>query len=200
MTQDYQLIYKKLSMNKIFVISGPAGVGKGTIEQVLLTNHKLNLIRGTTYTTRPPRPSDVAERHYEHVSENEFKELKQKGEIFEANFFNQHWYGSSKKLIEESLKTGANVLVEVDVNGGFAYKKAFGDKTVLIFISAPINDIKKRIKSRGQNTSEQIVERLEIAKKELQAAKNYDHVVENPQDNPQQAIDKIIQIIYNSLQ
>lgn len=187
-----------MNQGKNFVISGPSGVGKGTIVRALLQNPELNLVWGTTYTTRPPRPSDAAENHYRHVGGQQFKKLKQSGKIFESNFFNGNWYGSSKKLIDEIITAGKNVIVELDVNGGLAYQKTFPDAT-LIFISAPLNDIRQRLESRRQNTAKQIAERMKTAQKELEIAKQYDHIIENPQNNPGRAIKATQEIILNNL-
>lgn len=185
-------------MPKIFVISGPSGVGKGTVVDGLIKKPELNLSWVTTYTTRPPRQSHATENHYIHVSVEEFKKLESDGEIFESNLFNDNWYGSSKKLINQVLAQGKNVIVELDVNGGLAYKKAFPE-AISIFITAPLEEIKKRLESRGQNTEQEIEHRFENAKKELEIAKQYDYAVENRQGNPQQAIDEVTKIIYSHL-
>lgn len=185
-------------MPKIFVISGPSGVGKGTIVRALVKKPELNLVWGTTYTTRPTRPSDSIENHYAHVSQEQFKNLEQNGEIFESNFFNGCWYGSSKKLLDEQINWGKNVIVELDVNGGLNYKKTFPE-SVLIFVTAPLDQIKQRLETRGQNTTTEIEGRLETAKNELAIANQYDYVVKNPQGKPQQAIDKISEIIYSHI-
>jgi len=181
-------------MPRIFVISGPAGVGKGTIVKGLMERPELNLVWAKSYTTRPPRPSDRVEHHYFFVSPDRFKELQEEGEIFESNFYNGAWYGSSKKSIQEALAASKNVVMEVEVNGGKAYREQYSN-AVLIFIRAPLTQIERQLTGRRQNTREEILERLATAKTELELASWYDHVIENLPGKSEQAIDAVAVII-----
>lgn len=185
-------------MNKIFIISGPSGVGKGTIVEGILKNSKLNLYWAKSYTTRPERISDKMENHYHFCNLDAFKRLEKRGEILESNYYNGHWYGSSKSEIDNALKAGRNVLKEIEVNGAMNYKKFYKD-AVLIFVKTNLDDIKKRLISRGQNTKEQINERLDIAKKELEYEKEYNYSVVNPEGHPEQAIEEVEKIIRKEL-
>jgi len=108
-----------------------------------------------------------------------FHQLENSGEILESNFYNGNWYGSSKSEIVKAFKTGKNVVKEIEVNGGMSYKKLFPD-AVLIFLKTNLNEIKNRLIERGQNTPEQIKERLKIAKKELSYEDKYQFSVLNP--------------------
>ena len=112
-------------MSKLFVISGPSGSGKGTIIEALMKMPALNLAWPKSYTTRPERESDKTENHYIFVNIGKFKELEQKDEIFESNFYNDNWYGSSKSEIEKLIADDKTVIKEVDVNGGEASRKTF---------------------------------------------------------------------------
>ncbi len=179
-------------MNKIYIISGPSGVGKGTLVKALVENKNLNLEWGKTATTRPQRKDDPQAAKHLYLSEKEFKEKIEAGEFVESNFFNNHYYGTLKSEIENA-KT--NLIFEIDVNGGLNIKKLYPDKTVLIFITAPIKDIKKRLEDRKANTPGEIEARLKIAQKELKKAKEYDYHLENPQGHPEKAITKLEKII-----
>ncbi len=185
-------------MNKIFIISGPSGVGKGTIIKDLLKKPELNLCWARSYTTRPKRPSDNFEYHYIFLDEKKFKKLEKQGEILEKNFYNGNWYGSSKSEIDNVLKNNKNVLQEIEVNGAMNYRKLYPD-AILIFIKADLDDIKNRLISRGQNTAEQIETRLKIARRETKHEKDYDYSVTNPENHPEKAIGKVEKIIKRKL-
>lgn len=183
-----------MNKGKNFVISGPSGVGKGTIVEALLKNPTLNFYWAKSYTTRPPRQSDKAENHYFFVAEEKFKTLEKQGEIIESNFYNGNFYGSSKSEIDKAILQGKNILKEVEVNGGMNYKKLYPD-AVLIFVKADLEDIKNRLISRGQNTTEEIEARLKTAEEELKYEKEYDFSVINPEGHPEKAIWEIEKII-----
>lgn len=186
-----------MKQGKLFVISGPSGVGKGTIVDALLTKNS-DLYWAKSYTTRRERQSDESENHYIFVDKDEFNRLRESGEILEANFYNGSWYGSSKSEIFKAINSGRNVVKEVEVNGGLFYKKTF-PKAILIFIKADIDDIKRRLIKRRQNSKEEINDRLEIAKKEFKVETDYDYSVVNPEGHPEVAVEKLHKIVQNEI-
>lgn len=181
-------------MNKIFIISGPSGIGKGTIEKMLLEKSDLDLVWAKSYTTRLQRESDKTENHYFFVDEQKFKELEVTGEILESNFYNNNWYGTSLSDLNNTLDSGKNALKEIEVNGGKFYKKKLPD-SVLIFIKSDLENIKNRLTLRGQNTKQEIEDRLKITKDEIEQAKIYDYIIENPEGHPELAAQEIADII-----
>lgn len=183
---------------KIFVISGPSGVGKGTIIEALRKMPELNLFCSKSYTTRAERESDFEEQKYIFIDENKFHELEKMGEIIESNFYNNHWYGSSKSEIEKALADGKNVVKDIDVNGGLFYKKTFPG-AVLIFIKSDLQDIERRLRHRGQNKNDDIMARLKIAEKELAQENEYHHSVINPEGQPEKAVAEIKKIIIDKI-
>ena len=187
---------KESNKGKLFIISGPSGVGKGTIVEEVIKKPSNNLYWAKSYTTRPERDSDESEGHYIFIDEKKFKQLEKGGEILESNFFNDNWYGSSKSEIDQALSKGKNVLKEIEVNGAMKLKKLLPE-AILIFIKAPIEDIHARLISRGQNTNEEIEERLNTCKKELVFEKKYDYCVINSENHPEKAIEEVEKIIQN---
>jgi guanylate kinase len=181
-------------MNKIFVISGPSGCGKGTIIKKLLEEKDLNLIWAKSYTTRAERASDELEDKYIFVDVQKFKELTNRGEILESNFYNGNWYGTSLSDLNHTLENGKNVMKDVDVNGGKFYKENF-PQSVLIFVKCEPAEMRSRLEKGGQNTPKEVSERLFIAAKELRESVNYDYVVENPEGHPEKAVEEIKNII-----
>ena len=185
-------------MSKIFVISGPAGVGQGTIIKELLKEPELNLQWVKGYTSRAPRETDLKENKYNFVTKEEFKHLTKTGEIFEWTFYNNHYYGSSRSAIEKIINENKNAIRDVDpIEGGKLYRKFF-PHAKQIFITADLGSIRQRLINRGQNTSEEIEARLKIAEEEMKHAKYYDYVVENTEGHPEKAVAEIEKIIKNN--
>ncbi len=188
----------KQRQNKVFIISGPGGVGKATIIKGVLESKKYNLVRGMNVTTRQPRPSDKQDPHFSFVNRQKFKQMLKRGEILEHNYLDDEYYGTNGPSLEDQLKK-YNVLIEVDVNGAARIKKAIAG-VVLIFITADFKNIEKRIRGRGEDSDRHIRYRLELAKKEMSRADEYDYVVNNPEGHPEVAINKVLLIIARELQ
>lgn len=180
-------------MNKIFIISGPSGSGKGTIVEKLLKMKDLNLYWAKSYTTRAERASDDMEQKYIFVDEKKFKALEKEGEILESNYYNNNWYGTSKLEIDKNIGKH-NIIKDIDVNGGLYYKKNYTN-AVLIYITCLIKELKNRLIKRGQNTPEEIEERLKIAQNETKISHQYDFIVKNPEGHPEIAVAQIATII-----
>jgi len=178
-----------LQRGRIFIVSGPSGAGKDTIVNNLnLANYNLQKI--ATYTTRKPRINEKEGKPYYFVTKKQFKNLIKQDKIVEYNFYNGNYYGTSKKDIENTLKNGKNALLTIDVNGALNIKKRYPN-SFLIFINSKLSDIKRRLEKRGQNTHDEIEERLKTAKKELQHVKCYDYIIQNPEGHPEKAIEEL---------
>lgn len=184
-----------MDKGKFIVISGPSGVGKGTICNKLI--NELNAWYSVSTTTRTPREGEVNGVNYFFVTKEEFEDKIKNGEFLEYNVYNNNYYGTSKKVVLDKMNKGINVFSEIDVNGAHNIKKIFPD-ALLIYIAPPsIEALRERLIGRGTESIEKIEQRLEIAKKELEEINFYDYVVVN--DDIEKATNEVRDIIKNKI-
>ncbi len=166
-----------MKKGKFIVISGPSGVGKGTICKKLF--EEINAWYSISSTTRDPREGEVDGVNYFFITKDEFKKKIDEGEFLEYNYYNDNYYGTSKKMVLDKMNKGINVFSEIDVNGAKNIKKIFPD-ALLIYIAPPsMEELKKRLIGRGTDPIERINQRLAIAEEEMKQVAFYDHVVTN---------------------
>ena len=163
----------------LLVISGPAGVGKGTINLSLISRNS-DIRMSVSATTRSPRPGEIDGVHYFFKSEEEFQKMIEDGAFLEyMRVFNTHYYGTPKSFVEQELSEGRSVILEIDVQGAMRVKSAYPD-AVLIFIAPPsMSELKSRLIHRGTESSEAIDRRFETAYQEMKYIDRYDYVVVN---------------------
>ena len=181
---------------KIVIVSGPSGVGKSTICKEVVKRLD-NIYLSVSVTTRPRSKAEVDGQDYWFISEQEFQERIDKGLLLEHAEVFGHLYGTPRDKIEESLKAGKNVILEIDVQGAKQAQMIFPD-AVMIFILPPTEkDLVKRIDNRGRDAADATEKRLNGASSEIAAAwQYYKHMVIN--EDLQQAVDECIQIIEDS--
>jgi len=166
----------------LIVVSGPSGVGKGSLLRKVLSDKDLNLTYSVSFTTRKKRPHEVDGIDYYFVSESTFDEYIKNDGFLEYNRFVGHSYGTPKKEVEENRLKGKNVVLEIDVNGAHqVMSKLKGDPgLVTIFILPPsYEDLEKRLIERSTEKGLVLYNRLAHAKKEMALASDYDHTVIN---------------------
>ena len=163
----------------LLVISGPAGVGKGTINLSLISRNS-DIRMSVSATTRQPRPGEIDGVHYFFKTEEEFQKMIESGAFLEyMRVFNTHYYGTPKSFVEQELAEGRSVILEIDVQGAMRVKAAYPD-AVLIFIAPPsMSELKSRLIHRGTESSEAIDRRFETAYQEMKYINQYDYVVVN---------------------
>lgn len=180
-----------MKKGKFIIISGPSGVGKGTICNVLLK--ELNAWFSVSMTTRGIRDGEVEGINYYFITKDEFKKRIEDGQLLEYNVYNYNYYGTPKDKVIEKLKEGVNVILEIDVNGARNIKNNFPD-ALLLYIAPPSIDIlRERLIGRGTEDMQTIENRLKIAEEELKQVDFYDYVVVN--DDLDEAINKVKNII-----
>ena len=163
----------------LLVVSGPSGVGKGTLVKALMDrNSKIKM--SVSATTREPRPGEIEGVHYFFKSEEEFKAMADRGEFLEyIHVFGSKYYGTPRSFVEQHLSNGYDVILEIDVQGAMKVKQSFPD-AVLMFITAPsMSEIKSRLIGRGTETMEQVEKRFATAFEEIKMIPEYDYVVVN---------------------
>lgn len=177
----------------LLVVSGPAGVGKGTLDKALLERHQ-DMKLSVSATTRAPRPGEIDGVHYFFKTEEEFKAMIERNEFLEyMHVFQTNYYGTPRSFVEEQLSRGIDVILEIDVQGAMKVKKAFPN-AVMIFIAPPsMAELKSRLIGRNTETLEQIEKRFSTAEKEIAMLPEYEYVVTN--DVVEMAVNRMESII-----
>ncbi len=171
------------SMKKglLIILSGPSGVGKGTIRQELMSDPSLNLWYSVSLTTRKMRAGEVDGREYHFVSNKVFEENIKNGNLLEHTRFVDHYYGTPKDNVEAMRAEGKNVLLEIDVNGARQVMSKISSSDLVTFFILPPNfaELEKRIRGRNTEGEKTVEGRLERARIELEDAKFYQYRIVN---------------------
>ncbi len=184
---------KTKSQGSLIIISGTTCAGKGTVIKKLLSLHN-DIVLSISYTSRPKRESEIDGVDYYFVTKKEFEEKIAKGDFLEyAKVHYGDYYGTPKKEVIKKLESGKDVILEIDVEGAKQIKEKFPE-TILIFIMAPsMEEVKRRIKMRGDENNEQIIKRFKRAYQEINQVNNYNYVVVN--DDLDEAVKKVEAIL-----
>jgi guanylate kinase len=181
----------------LIVLSGPSGVGKGTILKKFMNDPELKLAFSVSMTTREKRPGEVEGVNYYYVTKERFEQAKQNGELLECAEFVGNCYGTPLYEVERLRNEGRNVLLEIEVQGCQQVVEKVPD-ALTIFITPPsMEELEKRIRGRGTESEDVIESRLAKAKTELQLADKYKYVVCN--DDVDVAANKISSIIKENM-
>lgn len=176
----------------LLVLSGPSGVGKGTLVS-LLTETDKNVAVSISATTRAPRVGEEHGKSYFFLSQEEFARMEKNGEFLEFSHHFGNGYGTPKQTVLNAMAEGKTVILEIDVNGALAVKQALPE-SVLIMIAPPdFKALKERLTKRNTETEEVIANRISRAAFELSKTELYDYVVVN--DNLTAALENIQAII-----
>ena len=167
-----------------FVISGPAGVGKTTICDRLIINYPDCLSRVVTVTTRKPRVGEIDGRDYHFVTKDKFEDLIQNQEFIEFAEIHNNFYGSTLKSVQELFNKGRDVLLNIDVQGASSLRSTqekyefLKKKIQSVFIApANLNDLRLRLEKRGQDSKEEIENRLATAANEIRYSNQFDFII-----------------------
>lgn len=177
--------------NVLIVLSGPSGVGKGTIAKKLVARNS-NISLSISCTTRSPRDGEVDGREYFFIDKNQFnKKIANDGFLEYSNHF-ENYYGTPKDFVLNQLKE-KDVLLEIDVNGGLEVKKTYPDAVLIMLTPPSLEEVEKRLIKRSTETLEKIKLRMQRIDYELEKSDLYDYTVVN--DKLEQAIIDVEEII-----
>ncbi len=182
-----------MQAGKLIVLTGPSGVGKGTLLRSLLARHP-ELYFSISATTRQPRPGEVEGVHYYFVSREKFEQMVTAGELLEWAEFAGNYYGTPRTPVERQIQQGRSVILEIEVVGARKIYHTFPTALRLFLLPPSLAELERRIRARGQDSEEAIARRLERAKAEIDAADEFDVQIVN--DNLETALARLEAAIF----
>jgi guanylate kinase len=183
-------------MARVFVITGPSGVGKGTLIRSLVQRLP-ELEVAVSATTRPPRPGEVDGVDYHFLSDEEFDGRLAAGEFVEHATYSGHRYGTLRSELEGRVAAGVPVVLEIEIQGARQIRSAMPE-AVQVFIAPPsLEALKARLVGRGTNSPRDMDARLRTAREEMEAREEFSHVVVN--DRLEQAVSELAAIVRGAL-
>lgn len=176
----------------LLVVSGPSGAGKGTICS-MLREQLPNLGYSVSVTTRQPRTGEVDGVNYFFKTVDEVKEMIAKDELLEYAEVYGNYYGTPREYVMEQLKSGKDVLLEIDIQGALQVKERFPEGVFVFIVPPSLDELSARIYKRGTDSEDVIKRRLASAASELTYAAEYDYIIVN--DIAEKAADKVLTIM-----
>ena len=162
----------------LFVLSGPAGTGKGTVcNEIMMREDKLTI--SVSSTTREKRVGETDGETYNYVSKDDFLGMIDRDELLEYAIYNGNYYGTPKKTVEELLLDGKDVMLEIEPQGALQVKKLFPEAVLIFLVPPSMAELKNRLITRGRESAEEIEQRITNAKWELEQADKYTVLIEN---------------------
>lgn len=183
----------------LIILSGPSGVGKGTIRRYIVDKNVIDLTYSISMTTRAPRNQEVNGVDYYFVSKEEFERQLAQDNLLEHAYFVGNYYGTPKDKVDELRNAGKNVFLEIEINGATQVLDKVKDPGVISFFLMPpsIKDLEKRIRGRRSEDEKTIHARISKGKSEIKKTDRYDHVIIN--DKVERAGDEIIELLLKKM-
>lgn len=182
----------------LIVVSGPSGVGKGTIVEELLKIEPESLAKSVSVTTRHPRPHEINGVDYFFKTIDEFTEMIEKDMLLEyAYIFGGKLYGTPKNYVREQISGGKIVILEIDVQGALQVKKKWKEGIFIFILPPTFQELERRLRDRGTESEEAIQNRLAVAHKELESLTEYDYAIVN--DDIKDSVENLKSIIIAEL-
>jgi guanylate kinase len=182
------------SLGKLVVLTGPSGVGKGTLLTQILQRHP-ELYYSVSATTRSPRPGEENGKNYYFISRSEFEKLVAQGEFLEWAEFAGNCYGTPRTAVLDHIQSGKLVILEIELEGARQIKTSYPEALSIFILPPSFSELEQRIRGRGQDSEEAISRRLSRAQEEINAADEFDIQIVN--DDFETALTQIENILFD---
>jgi guanylate kinase len=168
----------KAKAGKLFVITAPSGAGKTSLIEALMRDDP-SLKLSISYTTRAPRPGEKNAVDYHFVDDRTFIAMRERGEFLESAEVHGYRYGTSKKVITEALARGEDLILEIDWQGAQQVRRIYPECVGIFILPPSVEELERRMRSRGQDADAVIRRRLENAREELAHAGEFNYAIIN---------------------
>ncbi len=162
----------------LFIVTAPSGAGKTTLVSGLLERDPLVRL-SVSYTTRAPRTGEVNGQHYHFIDVQGFRALRDKGEFLEWAEVHSNYYGTSKRWLEEQIRAGRDILLEIDWQGAQQVRKVFPNAVGVFILPPSVEELERRLRGRGTDSEDVISRRVLGARGEMRHVAEFDYVIIN---------------------
>lgn len=168
----------EVNKGNLFIVSAPSGAGKTSLCKKL-EGMASDIRHSVSYTTRPSREGEINDRDYTFVSESEFRAMIERGEFAEWAKVHNHYYGTSRKRLDEMRMKGIDVILDIDIQGAKQMRSVYDDGVYIFILPPSMDALKERIERRMSNSQEEINLRMRRAMEEIKEYKYYEYVIVN---------------------
>jgi guanylate kinase len=184
-----------MATGRLIVLTGPSGVGKGTLMRSLLGRHP-ELYLSVSVTTRTPRPGEVDGQQYYFTDRPQFEKMVANGELLEWAEFAGNYYGTPRRPVEQQIQSGRWVVLEIELEGARQIRRNFPNAFRIFILPPSLSELEQRLRGRGQDSEEAIARRLQHAQAEIDAANEFDIQVVN--DDLSAALEQIEAALFST--